>query len=162
MLSKKGQGAMEYLMTYGWAILVVMIVGVVLWQLGIFGGGPGAANTARGFGRVKVMEPSIKYTQAGVLTFTIMNGAGQSISDLDIWADGSGCDGTTDNITETETLDTAVGAGSTLAVTVDCVEAKSGGDSFAVDLDIAYSMTVAGTLVNHLESGTIRGAAEPT
>ena len=37
-LKNKGQGAMEYLMTYGWAILVVMIVGVVLWQLGVFGG----------------------------------------------------------------------------------------------------------------------------
>ena len=33
----KGQGMMEYLITYGWAIMVVMIVGVVLWQLGVFG-----------------------------------------------------------------------------------------------------------------------------
>ncbi len=34
---KKGQGAMEYLMTYGWAILVVLIVGIVLWKTGLFG-----------------------------------------------------------------------------------------------------------------------------
>lgn len=26
--NKKGQGAMEYLMTYGWAIIVVMIAGL--------------------------------------------------------------------------------------------------------------------------------------
>lgn len=28
---------MEYIMTYGWAVLVVIIVGVVMWQMGIFG-----------------------------------------------------------------------------------------------------------------------------
>jgi len=37
MKMKKGQGAMEYLMTYGWAILVVLIVGIVLWKTGLFG-----------------------------------------------------------------------------------------------------------------------------
>lgn len=38
MLTKKlkGQGAMEYLMTYGWAILIVVIVGVALAALGVF------------------------------------------------------------------------------------------------------------------------------
>ena len=33
---KKSQSAMEYLMTYGWAILVISIVLASLWQLGVF------------------------------------------------------------------------------------------------------------------------------
>ncbi|MFP4116751.1 MAG: hypothetical protein ACLFTY_01920 [Candidatus Aenigmatarchaeota archaeon] len=33
---KKGQAAMEYLMTYGWAILAVVIVGGVLYYYGVF------------------------------------------------------------------------------------------------------------------------------
>jgi hypothetical protein len=33
---RKGQTAMEYLMTYGWAILIIMIVVVVLFYLGVF------------------------------------------------------------------------------------------------------------------------------
>ena len=33
---KKSQAAMEFLMTYGWAILVVLIVIGVFWQMGIF------------------------------------------------------------------------------------------------------------------------------
>ncbi len=41
---KKGQGAMEYLMTYGWAILVVLIVGIVLWKTGLFGTSATGAN----------------------------------------------------------------------------------------------------------------------
>ena len=35
-LTKKSQSAMEYLMTYGWAILIIAIVLVALFQLGIF------------------------------------------------------------------------------------------------------------------------------
>ena len=35
--SSKSQSAMEYLMTYGWAILIIAIVIVALYQLGIFG-----------------------------------------------------------------------------------------------------------------------------
>lgn len=36
MFSKKSQAAMEFLMTYGWAILIVLIVIGVFWQLGVF------------------------------------------------------------------------------------------------------------------------------
>ena len=34
--TKKAQSAMEYLMTYGWAILIVIIVAAALYALGIF------------------------------------------------------------------------------------------------------------------------------
>ncbi len=33
---RKGQAAMEYLMTYGWAILIVIIVVAALWAFGVF------------------------------------------------------------------------------------------------------------------------------
>jgi len=34
-MNKKGQSAMEYLMTYGWAILVIIIVIAVLFYIGV-------------------------------------------------------------------------------------------------------------------------------
>jgi hypothetical protein len=49
----RGQGAMEYLMSYGWAILVVMVVGAALWQLGIFNMGGSVPPTSSGFSTVK-------------------------------------------------------------------------------------------------------------
>jgi len=78
---------MEYLMTYGWAILVVMIVGVVLWYLGVFSGGPGDVNTASGFAKIKPLEPSIRYYRDTydlfgslyTLRFTLVNGVGSTI-----------------------------------------------------------------------------------
>ena len=39
MLKKKGQSAMEYLMTYGWAILIVIVVVAALYAMGVFKGG---------------------------------------------------------------------------------------------------------------------------
>ncbi len=35
----KGQSAMEYLMTYGWAILIIAVVLAALFELGVFGSG---------------------------------------------------------------------------------------------------------------------------
>ena len=37
--SQKAQSAMEYLMTYGWAILIIAIVLAALFSLGIFSSG---------------------------------------------------------------------------------------------------------------------------
>lgn len=36
---RAGQSATEYLMTYGWAILAIVVVAGVLWNMGLFGGG---------------------------------------------------------------------------------------------------------------------------
>ena len=36
MKSRKGQAAMEYLMTYGWAILIVIVVVAALYAMGVF------------------------------------------------------------------------------------------------------------------------------
>jgi hypothetical protein len=49
----RAQGAMEYLMTYGWAILLIMIVGVAMWQLGIFNTGSTIPTTSTGFEALK-------------------------------------------------------------------------------------------------------------
>ena len=40
MANMKLQSAMEYLMTYGWAILIIAVVMVALFSLGILGGSP--------------------------------------------------------------------------------------------------------------------------
>src|SRR3989344_6869703 len=45
-IGKKSQTAMEFLMTYGWAILIVLIVLAVLFAFGVFNPGTGQ-NTCR-------------------------------------------------------------------------------------------------------------------
>src|SRR3989338_6328732 len=36
MKFKRGQSALEYLVTYGWAILAIVVVAAVLWYFGVF------------------------------------------------------------------------------------------------------------------------------
>ncbi len=110
-MGKKGQGAMEYLMTYGWAIMVVMIVGVVLWQMGIFKIGSGGKGQT-GFSQVKVLD----HTATGVGANTpflvvFMNVAGVPIN------------GTAQIITSTN--------GSTIASLGDGLDITAGGDRSA-------------------------------
>ena len=38
-ISKKSQAAMEFLMTYGWAIVIMLIALSALYYLGVFSGG---------------------------------------------------------------------------------------------------------------------------
>lgn len=53
MAKAKGQGAMEYMMTYGWAILVVLIIGLAIHRLGIFKIGSSTPTTYTGFNDMK-------------------------------------------------------------------------------------------------------------
>ena len=45
----KSQSALEYMMTYGWAILVIVIVAAVLYSLGIFSPSSSLSTTITGF-----------------------------------------------------------------------------------------------------------------
>ncbi len=75
---KKSQAAVEYVMTYGWAILVILIVGVMMWQLGIFKIGGQTAPGSRGFSQIRPLDWSLKKISAtdGTLDMIVVNDAG--------------------------------------------------------------------------------------
>ena len=62
-LGNKGQGAMEYLMTYAWAIMVIIVVGFVLWQLGAF---DVACRTADNINYTEICKGIIPNTTEGI------------------------------------------------------------------------------------------------
>ena len=47
--SKRSQSALEYMMTYGWAILIIVIVAVILYSMGIFNPSSSVSSTVIGF-----------------------------------------------------------------------------------------------------------------
>ena len=71
---------MEYLMTYGWAILVVMVVGVALWQMGIFNNLSETVSRCNDFENIKCFDPSVQYKEGGAYTATFTNALGQAIN----------------------------------------------------------------------------------
>lgn len=173
-LGSKGQGAMEYLMTYGWAILVVMIVGVVLWQLGVFGGAGGGVNRATGFTNLKPFDRSILYREGATnLTATFTNAAGTPLTVKNITATGDCAYAVNDNdLILTATADTnsfPVAGGDTFTLccgagcnggAVGTLVTKVKGDSFTVNILVHYTESVAGTTIARTDSGRLTGTVE--
>jgi hypothetical protein len=48
-MKRKAQSALEYMMTYGWAILIIVIVAAVLYSMGIFSPSSSTGPTVTGF-----------------------------------------------------------------------------------------------------------------
>ena len=85
MEMKKGQGAFEYMMSYGWAVLVIVVLAVVLWNLGVFN--PSSASTATGFSAIRPVAWSFQGTGLGApnsIYFTYSKVAFANIAGIDL------------------------------------------------------------------------------
>ena len=82
----KGQTAVEYLMTYGWAILIILIVAGVLAYYGIFSPSGFLGPSAKGWTQLYALQPW-DLSSAGVLQLQIENRVGQDIVLTHIYAD---------------------------------------------------------------------------
>ncbi len=149
-INGKGQGAMEYLMTYGWAILVVLIVGVILWQLGIFNGLASVANTSTGFfpGKIGIIDAATQCTENGGLSATFTNQAGNDLTITNLTATGS-CTGTP--IPSTANLS----AGGKLNWQVGTCTGADKGDKLSTTLTVYFTEHVAGETITRTQTGTI-------
>ncbi len=76
--SKKGQAALDFLMTYGWAIALVVIIAAVLFALGIFDVSNFVGNKASGFAGVAVANWQL--TSSGIMSLRLSNQVGQRVS----------------------------------------------------------------------------------
>ncbi|MDD5111942.1 MAG: hypothetical protein PHG85_05310 [Candidatus Altiarchaeota archaeon] len=154
MSGRRGQGAMEYLMTYGWAVLVVMIVGIVMWRLGIFNLG-GTPATSSGFVKIMPQLSTCRLTTSGNFTCIFTNGAGGYIRINSITASSSGTACATGTVPAG-----AVGGNENLNVQAWGCIAGTAGDAYSIDVTIDYNLTVANYNIEHNETGKVKGAYE--
>lgn len=76
---KKAQAAMEYLMTYGWAIIIVIIVAAALYAMGLFN--PGAQAIATQFNNIGKPSPGAwELRDTGAFTVLLSNNAPYAIN----------------------------------------------------------------------------------
>jgi hypothetical protein len=157
----KGQGAMEYLMTYSWAILVVAIVGMVLWQIGVFDTHEAAIPTE--WSTLKPMPPTIAYSAAGnSFEAGFINVAGSPIrityAGIDETISGGAC---TNVAVEGVSMpgDVTVKAGEEFKVTADC-PAKDKKDPYDMVIAIKYIAYLPDSTTHHVETGHIKGMVE--
>jgi len=142
---KKGQTAMEYLMTYGWAIVIAVIVGIALWRLGVFN--PGAGTVASGFSEFQVIDHKI--TSEGIATIIIENADKQSrsITLNSATIDSVSCTGDTGSL----------GVGSNQTITCTGLAGGSSGSPYT-GIEVQINYTING--LDHLETGLISGDLE--
>ena len=74
----KGQTALEYLITYGWAILVILVVLAVLWYYGIFNPARWAGESVTEGSAFKIVDKNL--VSSGTLTLSLGNKVGTTVS----------------------------------------------------------------------------------
>ncbi len=150
-MNNKGQGAMEYLMTYGWAILVVIIVGIVLWQSGVFGTSAGGIS---GFSKIRVEDYSF---DADEIVVSFENAAGRTLRTVVTTVSVNGAAAANmSSATGTTQANWAPGKEYALNFT-DITTCTDVGAGYSLDFEIAY---VSEANIEHTETGTIRGTCE--
>jgi hypothetical protein len=145
----KGQTAIEYLMTYGWAILIILIVAGVLAYYGIFAPSGFLGPTARGFGQVQVLNPWSLAT-TGTMTLNLENRVGGTINITSV-------NMTLDSVTYTKTLPTQIeitsGQHSIVPIGFGSIGSHNTGDAYTATLTIYYVYNTA----TFSSTGTISG-----
>jgi len=145
---KKAQAAMEFLMTYGWAILVVLLAIAALAYFGVLNPGrylPSSCTLGTGLGCV---EHKVDST-SGEITLVIQNGMGQNLNSLNI-SMGGDCDGWTAG-------DGTLTDGEKEIFNINCSETLLIDSKFQEDILIEYlsendiSRTIKGTLSTRVE-----------
>ncbi len=151
MSMKKAQSAMEYLMTYGWAILIVIIVAAALYALGIFNPATYTGRIPTGFttlgspsdwdvdsnGYVDIILNNRLPNQINVLNVTVSIGSDLSYNDTEFTM----APGTTIQYT--------------YAVSGLDLQSKTAGTTYSMDVEVTYNQG-AGSL-NHTETGVLSG-----
>ncbi len=87
-LNHKSQSALEYMMTYGWAILVIVIVAAVLYSLGIFSPSSAISATVTGFSNLGSVTAQCIGNQG--LTIQLGDSVGYPIQVTNISVSGNG------------------------------------------------------------------------
>jgi hypothetical protein len=143
-MAKKGQAAMEFIMTYGWAILVVIVAIAALAYFGVLSPGkylPEKCVPAAGIGCM-----SFKATTTGV-DLILQNALGKDITVTGINLEDAGCN-------DTFTTTVVNGESGTFALTC----ALTAGSKINSDMVITYDEV--GGLTGLQNSGTLNAKVQ--
>jgi len=127
-MKRKGQAAMEFLMTYGWAILAAVIVIGVLAYFGVFNPGKYAPKTCMISAPFGMSSGDCQASATNGVQLAITNGAGESITIYSVSVTNCGTNNTQ--------MSVADGAKQTVIVT--CSPALTQGNNFKGDVTVTY------------------------
>ncbi len=147
---RKGQAALDFLMTYGWAIALVVIIAAVLFSLGVFDVSNFLGSKASGFSGVSVKGWQLASGANSTLTIMLSNQVGQAITVNSVNVTINTATGT-----YTTPIPLASGADST-QFTVSGLGYVASGASYTAQVKIGYSDANS---FNYVTAGTLVGKA---
>ena len=149
-MTRKAQSALEYLMTYGWAILIIVIVGAALFALGVFNPQGTSAMSVSGITDFQIVDAGITTDGNLTLILGVKTGKTTTITGIDFTVEGTSCamaiDINSTSITPSQTK--------TLIPTANQTCSLTSGDRVTVN-PITISYTVAGSSIPKTETGSI-------
>ena len=140
-------------MTYGWAILIVVIVAAVLFSLGVFNPSTFTQTTATGFSGFNVPSGGFQMRADGTLSMQVTNGAGATIAVRNATATiGSTI------VTNSSAVNggSAFGPGTKVTISFPTLGARSLGSAYSVTVKVVYDNVDTG-LTSFITSGTLTG-----
>ena len=186
---RRAQASVEYIVNYGWAILVILVVGAVLWQLGVLKNQTNSMSF-NGFGKIKPQLGGTGLSSAaaangGVFEAVFSNGVGSkiyvkgvSITDGDTGTviccshatyspACAAAAGTNVLINGGATPDASgyfpkISPGDTFRVHIEgcTISGSGGGDPYNIKVEIGYDALSGKEKVPHGDAGNIRGSYE--
>jgi hypothetical protein len=136
---KKGQSAMEYLMTYGWAILIVIIVAAALYALGVFT--PSSSETEARFATLGTSPAHTLNSASGLFTVKLPNQVGKTIVvssvEIEPTTGGAGCTNASAGLN--------IGPGQIADAIVSCTPANTTLTTLGLAATNSYSLKVTVT-----------------
>jgi len=149
VMKVRGQTALEYLITYGWALVAIGVIIMLLFYLGIFN--PSAwmpvRNEAIGLGVFGITDFSVRGD--GNITLFLVNNAQASVNLTDIKIKDASL------TSPTPALPRVISPGSNLTITGISTIIGNRGDAFyGTKIEFNYSI-IGGA--QHTDSGIIRG-----
>ena len=158
--SKRSQSALEYMMTYGWAILIIVIVAVILYSMGIFNPSSSVTFTSSGFSPFTVSSSlcnNIGYKIA-VLAGPIPNNANSLTINKVYLTSATGANTTTASYTLTNPV--TLKSGQSATILIPNVACNSANIHYSLSAKIQYSYTASTLgLQNVNTTGTVAGTS---
>ncbi|EEZ93034.1 MAG: hypothetical protein BJBARM4_0426 [Candidatus Parvarchaeum acidiphilum ARMAN-4] len=143
LTSRRSQSALEYMMTYGWAILIIVIVAVILYSMGIFNPSSSITFTSSGFSPFTVSSSlcnNIGYKIA-VLAGPIPNNANSLTINKVYLTSATGANTTTASYTLTNPV--TLKSGQSATILIPNVACNSANTHYSLSAKIQYSYTAS-------------------
>ena len=159
-LTHKSQSALEYLMTYGWAILIIVIVAVILYSMGLFNPSSSITFTSSGFSPFTVSSSlcnNLGYKIA-VLAGPIPNNANSLTISKVYLTSATGANATTASYTLKNPVTLKSGQSATILIPNVACNAVNVHYSISANIQYSYTASTLG-LQTVNTTGTVAGTS---